>query len=435
MKVYLDSIGCRLNQSEIEAYASHFLAAGHELVAMMEDAEMMVLNTCTVTAAAASDSRQKIRQAFKAGVKQIVVTGCYSTLEPDRTAVMPGVVRVVPNAHKDDLVFDLLGIPRHTSGQTDFTRLPIPGSRLKTRAFIKAQDGCNNKCSFCITTLARGSCRSRPLQQVLADISAARSGGALEIVLTGVHLGSWGCDLEKPLQLRHLIENILDLSDVPRIRISSLEPWDLKPEFFDLWSERRMCRHLHLPLQSGSAATLRRMARNTTPQDFAELVLAARDRIPQLAITTDVMVGFPGESQQEFEETLAFVEQMQFADGHVFTFSARPGTAALQMPDQVHDFTRKQRSAALRQVISHSKNTFYANFLGCSLDVLWEKAAPVEDGSWLLNGLSDNYLRISAISPERLWNQITPTRLTELNRDVLQGEILQSRQQIDLNNA
>ena len=435
MKVYLDSIGCRLNQSEIERYARQFLAAGHQLVGVMEEAELMVLNSCTVTAAAASDSRQKIRQANKAGVDRIVVTGCMSTLRPKQTAQMPGVIQVVPNSQKDNLVADFLGIP---PGEIEFetvARQAVPGSRLKTRAFIKVQDGCDNRCSFCITTLARGSSRSRTVDQVLADIAAARSGGVQEVVLTGVHMGAWGRDFKEAQHLYHLIENILEHRDIPRLRISSLEPWDLEPDFFNLWQDRRLCRHLHLPLQSGCAATLQRMARNTTPQDYAALVQFARDRIPEVAITTDIIVGFPGESEEEFEETLAFVEKMQFAGAHIFTYSARPGTPAAKLPDQVHNYTRKQRNAALRQLGEHSKSSFYQQFIGKTLDVLWESAESAEGDHWHLTGLSDNYLRVSAVSDQNLWNQITPAHLTGWNEGVLQGEILHSGVKIDMKNA
>lgn len=424
MKVYLDSIGCRLNQSEIEGYARQFLAAGHQLVGTMEEADLMVLNTCAVTAAASSDSRQKIRQAHRLGVKEVVVTGCMSTLKPHKTAELPGVVRVVPNAHKDNLVADLLGIPVHEFDLEPVAREPIPGSRLKTRAFIKVQDGCDNKCTFCITTVARGAGRSRTVAQVLADIRAAQHGGAQEVVLTGVHLGSWGHDFSQPQHLGDLIQEVLAHSDVPRLRISSLEPWDISEDFFDLWQDQRLCRHLHLPLQSGSAGVLRRMARKTTPDSFAALVDAARSRIPGVAITTDMIVGFPGESDQEFEETRRYMAEMHFAGAHVFTYSARPGTAAAGMPGQVHNFTRKQRNAVLREIAARSEAAFNASFIGQQSEVLWESIQSAEDGEWLVSGLTDNYLRVNTLSKEPLHNQITPVRLTQAQGTALLGELI-----------
>ncbi|HES58098.1 MAG TPA: MiaB/RimO family radical SAM methylthiotransferase, partial [Firmicutes bacterium] len=357
MKIYLDTVGCRLNQAEIERYARQFRAAGHELVGSAEEADLAVVNTCTVTNAAASDSRKLIRRAAREGADEIVVTGCWSTLRPEKAAALQNVSRVVPNHKKDRLVPDLLGVTGETFDLEPVERRPIPGTRLRTRAFIKVQDGCENRCTFCITTVARGAGRSRTIEQVISDVRAVLDGdevegAAQEVVLTGVHLGSWGQDLEGGQRLADLVRAVLNRTGVPRLRLSSLEPWDLDPAFFDLWQDERLCRHLHLPLQSGSAATLRRMARKTTPQAFAELVAAARERIPEVAITTDVIAGFPGESQAEFEESLAFVRAMNFAGGHVFTYSARPGTAAARMPDQVPHPQRKTRNARLRAVLA-----------------------------------------------------------------------------------
>ena len=425
MKVYLDTIGCRLNQSEIENYARQFLAAGHELVATMQEAEMMVLNTCSVTAAAASDSRQKIRQANRAGIAQIVVTGCMSTLEPEKIEAMPGVVQVVPNESKDTLVPQLLQIEIPAYDLEPLAREPVPGSRMRTRAFIKAQDGCDNKCTFCITTLARGEGRSISVEDVIADIQAAQQGGAQEAVLTGVHLGSWGADLAVPKYLRYLIEQVLARTEIPRLRVSSLEPWDLEDDFFDLWQEPRLCRHLHLPLQSGSGAVLRRMARKTTPEKFRALIKAARSRIPDVAITTDMIVGFPGETEEEFEESRAFLAEMAFAGVHVFTYSARQGTAAAVMPRQVHNYTRKERSQIMREIAARSGQAFRGRFVGQEMDVLWESARPAEDGGWLAVGLTDNYLKVFAKAAQPVANQITRTKLLEMTKDGLLGEVLE----------
>lgn len=418
MKIYLDTIGCRLNQAEIEYYARQFRAAGHELVAEAAQADLAVVNTCTVTAAAASDSRQKIRQVARAGAGEIVATGCWASLQPGEAGGLPGVSRVVPNLEKDSLVPSLLGLKVEDFELEPVERLPLPGARLRTRAFIKVQDGCDNRCTFCITTLARGASRSRPLAEILADIRASLhvvEGGeaaAQEIVLTGVHLGSWGQDFASPAHLAGLIRAILDELPVARLRLSSLEPWDLDERFFDLWKDPRLCRHLHLPLQSGSAATLRRMARKTTPAAFDALVAAARSAIPDLAITTDLIVGFPGETEAEFAESLAYVRQAGFAGGHVFPYSARPGTAAARMPGQVKNALRKQRASLLRAVLDESAAAYQAAFIGQVLPVLWESATGLGPQGWQVSGLTDNYLRVRALAPRRLWNQITPVRLS-----------------------
>jgi threonylcarbamoyladenosine tRNA methylthiotransferase MtaB len=438
MKIYLDTIGCRLNQAEIEQYARQFRAAGHELVPRPEQADLAVVNTCAVTAAAASDSRQKIRQVARAGAGEIVATGCWVSLKPEDAAALPGVKQVVPNLAKDQLVADLLQIPVESFDLEPVEREPVPGARLRTRAFIKVQDGCDNRCTFCITTIARGPARSRPLRDILIDIRAALRGGsdshggssdpamgaAQEIVLTGVHLGSWGQDFASPQCLSDLVMAILAETDAPRLRLSSLEPWDLNPHFFDLWQEPRLCRHLHLPLQSGSAATLRRMARKTTPRSFAELVTAARSAIPHVAITTDIITGFPGESEAEFNESLGFVSAMRFSDGHVFTYSPRPGTAAARMPNQVRESVRKERNASMHAILSESASRYQADFIGQVLPVLWESAAGLGPQGWRLSGLTDNYLRVHTHAPRHLWNQITPVQLTGIRGEEMIGDLV-----------
>ncbi|MBU0511167.1 MAG: MiaB/RimO family radical SAM methylthiotransferase [Chloroflexi bacterium] len=423
MKIFLDTIGCRLNQSEIETYARQFRAAGHYLVADHAEADLAVINTCMVTAAAAADSRKKIRGVARAGAAEVVVTGCWSTLNPQEAASLPGVGQVIPNSGKDSLVPAILGIPPGDLDLESVAREPIPGARLRTRAFIKVQDGCDNRCTFCVTTLARGSGRSQPEQDVLADVRAALRGGRQEIVLTGVHLGSWGQDFASPRHLRHLVEVILRETNVPRLRLSSLEPWDIEADFFSLWEDERLARHLHLPLQSGCAATLRRMARKTTPEAFAQVVEAARAAIPNVAITTDVMTGFPGESESEFAESLAFVRQMGFAHGHVFTYSARPGTAAAQMPNQVPHPVRRARNTQMRAAFDEAAIAYRTRFLGQRLSVLWESATDLGTEGWAVSGLTGNYLRVSAIAHERAWNRIALVELTGLTERGLAGRI------------
>jgi len=424
LKVYLDSIGCRLNQSEIEKYAQQFRLAGHELVASADLADLVVVNTCDVTAAAASDSRQKIRQVSRVGHGKIILTGCWSTLHPESAWSLPGVNTVVHNDAKDQLVSRVLQVPQESFDHEHLEREPVPGARLRTRAFIKAQDGCDNRCTFCVTTIARGAGRSRPISDVIMDIQAALRGGAQEAVLTGVHLGSWGRDIKKNYTLADLIQAILDQTEIPRLRLSSLEPWDLDDSFFDLWQDPRLCRHLHLPLQSGCAATLRRMARKVTPDSYARLLETARAAVPEVAITTDVIVGFPGESEEEFAESLHFIEAMTFAGGHVFTYSARPGTAAARMSDQVPHAIRKERNTRMRLLLGQAKHAYESGFLGKQVNVLWESAVSLGSDGWEMSGLSDNYLRVHSHAPVDLWNQVTHVRLMDFVEGHLQGVIL-----------
>ena len=431
MKVYLDTIGCRLNQSEIEAYANQFRAAGHTLVSEPGLADMVVVNTCSVTVQAASDSRQKVRQAAHAGAGQIVLTGCWSTLEEAQALALPGVSRVIPNQNKDQLVAEVLNQPGEPFDQEPLARQPLPGLRLRTRAFIKVQDGCDNHCTFCITRLARGESRSRPAEDILADIHGALRGGAREIVLSGVQIGSWGADLSPRQFLFELIAAVLQVQAIQRLRLSSLEPWDLDEPFFDLWQDPRLCRHLHLPLQSGSAATLRRMARKVTPHSFMAIVEAARRAVPDLAFTTDIIAGFPGESEAEFQESLAFIRRVEFAGGHVFPYSGRPGTPAVRYANQVPHPVRRERSAEIRQVLAEASLSYRQRFVGRVMPVLWEASESYSPEGWRISGLTDNYLRVASLAQESMWNKISLVRLGKCSGEGMQGDILPGQQNID----
>ncbi len=421
MKIYLDTIGCRLNQSEIETIGRRFRAAGHDIVGSAAAADMAVVNTCAVTTEAASDSRGAVRRIARAGVPEIVVTGCWATLQPRQAGDLPNVRRVIANQDKDGLVGSVLGLPAEVFDLEPITRQPLPGLRQRTRAFIKVQDGCNNRCTFCITTIARGESVSRPIADVIADIQSALSGGTKEIVLTGVHLGSWGQDFG--MHLRQLIESILRETDAQRVRLSSLEPWDLDADFFRLWEDERLCRHLHLPLQSGCAATLKRMVRKTTPDSFRRLVRAAREIMPDAAITTDIIAGFPGEDEIEFRESLDFVREMQFAGGHAFTYSPRPGTGAARMQAQVAPRVRKERNALYRACFEESALAYRRNFIGRQVEVLWESSTRLDDSGWEMTGLTGNYLRVTAAARQPLWNEMSRVVLESLQGEGLAGRL------------
>lgn len=427
MRVFLDSIGCRLNQSEIEKIGNQLIMAGHTLVDTPQDADFVIVNTCAVTTEAASDSRQKIRQAGRNPQTEIIVTGCWATMEPDAAGLLPGVKYVVLNEKKDTIT-DLF-LKETTTEEFELEpliRKPLPGIHSRTRAFIKTQDGCNNNCTFCVTRLVRGTSRSMPVSEVLADIHHAVNGGVQEVVLTGVQLGSWGQEYDPAQQLGDLIERILDETSIPRLRMSSIEPWDLDEKFFALWQDPRLCRHFHLPLQSGAAATLKRMARKITPEDYRSLLQMIRRLIPDAAITTDILVGFPGETEEDFAESLAFVEEMHFAAGHVFPFSPRPGTAAARMNGQVHPKVRKERSYQMRQVLEQSSLEFRRRFIGKEMKVLWETSDGLDQSGWQLHGLTDNYLRITAVSSELRWNMIDRVVLSDLTKNGLKGQIIPS---------
>jgi threonylcarbamoyladenosine tRNA methylthiotransferase MtaB len=402
--------------------ARQFRMAGHEIVAAAESADMAVVNTCAVTTQAASDSRSKIRNIARAGVDEIVATGCWTTLQPKEAASLPNVLRVVPNDQKDFLVADALNIERSAFDLEPIERSPIPGLHRRTRAFIKVQDGCDNKCTFCITTVARGEGRSRPLADVIADINSALAGDSKEIVLTGVHLGSWGQEMGH--HLRDLVKAILRETDVKRLRLSSLEPWDLNADFFSLWKDKRLMSHLHLPLQSGSESTLRRMARKSTTASFRVLVNAARTVMPEVAITTDIIAGFPGETEEEFAETLDFVKEIKFTGGHVFSYSARPGTGAARMKGQVKPELRKKRNHILQEAIEESAKAYREKFVGQKMSVLWESTTEYGEYGWRLEGWTGNYLRVSANASSPRWNELDEVELQEVDGGLIKGLIL-----------
>ncbi len=421
MKVYLDSVGCKLNQAEIESMARQFRAAGHEVVALAEAADMAVVNTCAVTAGAAAESRSRIRRVSRLGRADIVATGCWSSLQPFSAAALQNVARVVKNDEKDNLVAAVLDLPPCDFDLQCRVRQPLPGLRHRTRAFIKVQDGCDNHCTFCVTAVARGKGRSRLAQDVLLDILAALNGGTQEIVLSGVHLGSWGKDLG--LHLRDLVEAVLRETAIPRLRLSSLEPWDLDADFLSLWGDPRLCPHLHLPLQSGCATTLRRMARKTTPVSFRKLVDAGRRVVPDMAITTDVIAGFPGETEAEFEESLDFVRQLGLAGGHAFTYSPRPGTAAARFRPQVPAQVRRERNAAYRAAFENASRSYAHKFIGRTEAVLWESVTQIGERAWEVEGLTGQHVRVRAETATPRWNEIDPVRLVESGGNGLIGEI------------
>ena len=427
MRIRVDSIGCRLNISEIEDMVRRFAAAGHRLVGPGEVADLCVFNTCTVTGEAARKSRQIIRQLQRANPQaKMVVTGCYAQMSPREVAAL-GVDMVVSNEQKDNLP-DLLAAAGLLRDADPIPAVDAPPFMLApdshTRAFIKVQDGCDNRCAFCIVTIARGAGRSRPLADVLAEINRLVDLGYQEAVLSGVHLGSYGHDRGDRRGLYGLVQAILAQTDLPRLRLSSLEPWDLDEEFLALGQNPRLLPHLHLPLQSGCDATLRRMARRTTQADFARLVELARAVIPDLSITTDIIIGFPGETEAEFEESLAFAREMAFAKLHIFRYSRRDGTTAATMKGQVPGPVAQGRSRRMHALNAELETEFRRRFVGRTMPVLWESSEPFGFGlQW--SGLTGNYARVitETAAGMNLRNQITDTHLVGLAPAALQGQL------------
>ncbi|MFQ5419183.1 MAG: tRNA (N(6)-L-threonylcarbamoyladenosine(37)-C(2))-methylthiotransferase MtaB [Anaerolineae bacterium] len=434
MKLYLHTIGCRLNQSEIETMARQLLAAGHTLVSDPAQADKIIVNTCAVTNEAARDGRTFTRRAHRQNPDaEILLTGCYATIAPDELANVKGAGRIVPNAQKSQLV-QLIdpAIEPETAGRTSaavYDREPIlreflAGNLSHTRAFIKVQDGCDNRCTFCVTTIARGAGQSRHLGDVVAEIQALAAAGYREAVLTGVHLGSYGRDLANKTDLRRLVAAVLAHTDIPRLRLSSLEPWEIPDGFLGLWQEPRLLPHLHMPLQSGSDKILRRMARRASRESFRQLAAAARAHIPDLSLTTDIIVGFPGETEAEFEESLDFVREIGFSRLHVFPYSSRPGTAAAAMPGQVPGPVKKERTRRLIQLGESLALAFHRRYERQTRHVLWEANVGADPEGLRWAGYTDNYIRVMAHSPVDLFNSVTVTRLVAARPDVVWGEIV-----------
>lgn len=422
MKVHLRMLGCRLNQSEIDTMARQLQQQGHEIVDDPAQADQFIVNTCAVTHQASASSRKLIRELNRANdTAQTTVTGCYAQVSPDEIMVLPGVERVIDNRGKDTLVEQITGVAVEEFDHEPVSRgEPLPGAMGRTRAFVKVQDGCDNACTFCITTVARGEGRSRTIDEIVEEVRYLHDSGFQEAVLTGVHLGSYGHDQHDRDGLVHLVRALLADTDMPRIRLSSLEPWDLSPGFFDLWQDSRVCRHLHLPLQSGCDDTLRRMRRNTTQAEFRVLVQSARDRIPGLSITSDVIVGFPGETDAEFEESIAFIEEMDFAGMHIFRYSRRDGTPAARMKGHIPEKVKKTRSNRLHHLAARMETAYARCFDGRTLPVLWEQIAGATEEGFVNIGYTDNYLRVRAIHPRVLSNHITPALVGKYDTDLRQ---------------
>ncbi len=428
-KVALATLGCKVNQAETEEIAAGLARAGFCRVDFGEPADIYVINTCTVTHVADRKSRNLIRQARRRNERALVVaTGCYAEVAPEQIGRLGGVDLVVGNRDKAHLV-ELIRDACPTAGR------PVPAARSRTRAFLKVQDGCDNFCTYCIVPRARGRSRSEPLAAVVAAAQARLAEGCREIVLTGVHVGAYGRDRAgKPRQrnggpesvgLADLLRALLTQTGVERIRLSSLEPEDLGDELLALWREHpdRLCRHFHLPLQSGSDDVLRRMGRRYQTADYAALVERVRAAVPDVAVTTDLMVGFPGEGEAEHRASYEFVRAMRFAGVHVFRYSPRPGTPAARLPEQVPAAVAKARSEEMLALAAAQARDFRARLVGRTLPVLFEEKVTLATGSWW-TGLTDNYVRVYAPSAAELANEIRLARLCGVEQDGLVGSVL-----------
>jgi len=422
--VCLLTLGCKLNQADSEAIARDLLAAGCQVVDRPAAADAFVINTCSVTHVADRKARHLTRLARRLSPgAPVIVTGCYvETAGPGPRAAMNADL-VLRNDEKPSLAARLvsLGACQPGGGAGAAPRLD-PLTSLRTRAFLKVQEGCNDVCAFCIVPRTRGRERSVPVEEVVRAVRAREEEGVREVVLTGTQLGAYrpahqtdrgnGTAGSGP---RVLLQTLLAETAVPRLRLSSLQPQDITPGLLSLWENPRLCRHFHLALQSGSDAVLSRMRRRYTADDFRRALSLIRRHVPDATVTTDVIAGFPGESEADFEETCAFCREAAFAALHVFPYSRRPGTVAARPPladDQVPEPVKRERTHRLLALAQDLRADFEGRFHGRVMPVLWERARPTE-GSLLWEGLTDNYLRVFTHSDANLWNRILAVRLTD----------------------
>lgn len=421
MQIYMKTLGCRLNEAELESWSREFQKRGHQLTKVLEQADMVVVNSCAVTAEAVRKSRKAMHRAHNRNPEaKLVVSGCYASLDPATTAQEMGVDLVIGNRDKDRLV-DIVSRELDLKSMPQLATEPGVNSLLargRQRAFVKVQDGCRYNCTFCIVTLARGEERSRPIADVVDEINRLHAEGIQEAVLTGVHIGGYGNDLSSSLS--ELIQQVLEQTDIPRLRLGAVEPWDLPNQFWSLFDNPRFMPHLHLPLQSGSDSILRRMARRCKKDEFALLVAKARSRIPNFNITTDIIVGFPGEGEPEWQESLEFIRQTGFGHLHIFTFSPRTGTLAADMPRRVNRDTMRQRSQELHELGMQMKRDTLQQNLGRSYQVLIEgkeQSSDYNNQAWA--GYTPNFLRVAVpyTAGDALDNQIVTVKPESVSID------------------
>jgi threonylcarbamoyladenosine tRNA methylthiotransferase MtaB len=440
---YVENFGCRATQADGAALERQFRERGLQRSADPSQAEIVVLNTCTVTASADRDARAAIRRIHRQNPKcRIVVTGCYAQRAPDEIVALPGVTQVIGNSDKHRLVE--ISVPQHATAKvtsrlndhphssadvfvsdifahTELLAAPVfDAANERTRPILKVQDGCDNRCSFCIIPQVRGSSRSLPLSRILDEVNSLVTAGYREIVISGINLGRWGRDLSPTGQYRrfeNLIRAILDQTSLEKLRISSVEPMDWSDELIGLMAESpRIAKHAHVPMQSGSDHVLRQMHRKYRPWHYREKIEKIRAAMPTAAIGADVMVGFPGETDEDFGQTLRMVEELPFTYLHVFTYSSRPGTPAAAMNQQVPVEVARKRNHALRELAAEKKQVFMQSFVGETIAAI---TLNVFDGEHT-ECLTDNYLKLSLPGKHEA-NRWLTVRVAEANSETLLG--------------
>ena len=429
-KVALTTLGCKVNQVETEIMEGLFLQRNYEVVDFNESADFYIINTCSVTHLGERKSRQLIRRAHRLNKDAIIaVTGCYAQIASKEIAKIEGVrvvigtqerskiVDLVEKAQAEDASFNQVNDIMKTR---DFEDIPLYGTPHRTRAFLKIQDGCCNFCSFCIIPYARGPIRSRSLASIKSAVDKLVEENFHEIVLTGIHLGAYGRDFKgEDISLGDAVDICLSNHDLKRVRLGSLESVEISPHLLDLIkNEKRFTRHLHLPLQAGSDNILKAMNRHYLTDEFKSLIENIRREIPDIAISTDIIVGFPGESEELFEESLAFAKSMNFAKMHVFPYSKRSDTPAAKMANQVDEAVKKERVHKMQQMADESARFFHERFIGQTMEVLFEQE---KDG--YSEGLTSNYIKVyvKGTIPS---GELLKVKLLKVHQDGMIGELV-----------
>ncbi len=407
MKISVLTLGCKVNQAESSVIEGALKISGHEIVGLSQKPEICIINTCTVTSKSDYQSRQLIRRAQRVGAR-VIVTGCYSELNKESVRSMEGVKEIVDNGNKMNIV-DML------TGQTlDFTSgLP---SDSRSRLFVKIQDGCNYSCSYCTIPRARGGSRSLSPEDVVQQVKWAAAAGYNEVVLTGIHLGTYGLDLLNKVTLSDIVRTLLKETKIRRIRISSLEANEINDRLLELMHESRICSHLHIPLQSGDDTILKLMNRTYDSRQFSMKIEHILNRAPGAAIGTDVIIGFPGEGNEEFQNTYKLLEGLPVSYMHIFPFSPRPGTRASNMPDHIPPTIKKERMHVMDILNTGKKSEYMKKQIGQTLDVLIEECT---DRTCI--GTSGNYLKIEMPSNNHSRGSLVTVNIKEIRDGRLIG--------------
>ena len=422
------TLGCKVNRYDSEAIEETFVSSGYKIVPFDQKADVYIINTCTVTHMSDRKSRQMIRRTKKMNPDAVVaVIGCYAQAAKEEIEAIEEVDLVIGTNGRIHVLeaveeYRLNGIPMNFVGDImkvhEFEELKINNMRKRTRAYLKIQEGCNNYCSYCIIPYVRGNIRSREPENILSEVTTLAAEGFKEVVLTGIHVASYGKDL-KTTNLIEIIKMVHAVDGIERIRLSSIEPNVVSKAFVDELSKLpKVCHHFHLSLQSGSDTVLKRMNRKYTAAHYKEAVRALRERFNEVAFTTDIIVGFPGETQEEFEETLAFVKDIRFTDIHIFPYSPRTGTPAATMENQVSPQVKDERVRALTQAVKEIKDEIMASYVGQTVTVLFEQSCADD----LYEGHTRNYMKVHCKSKQDLTNLISDQTILGIRGDVLYCE-------------